>query len=62
MRKPDGRKVGDRVVVTYRRREYAGTITHVGRVGYEVQLDETGELWHRPDGEIYDGFNDGRSP
>ena len=52
---------GDRVVVTVRRKELAGSITKVGRVGYVVQLDGGDEI-HRHEFEVFDQFDDGRKP
>lgn len=56
-------KVGDRVVITIVRTEHAATVTHVGRVGCTVRVDNmVGPGLFRHEHEIYDAFNDETKP
>jgi hypothetical protein len=52
---------GDPVVVSIRRRPVAGVVTAVGRVGYTVRLDATGETVRRHRHEVYEP-EDGDQP
>lgn len=60
------RRFGDRVVVSWHRREYAATVVSVGKIGYLVETDEpydgVDKRMHRHEHELFDVFNDGRKP
>jgi hypothetical protein len=61
------RKRGDRVVVTWHRKEYAATVMRDARHMLYVETDEPYtedglREMHRKWFEVYDEFNDGRQP